>query len=57
MKLKFLIIAFLISILLSAQPQLPGLMPYPKTVTVHEGKFRLNASFTASCLAAPTQKP
>ncbi len=52
MKLKFVLIALLLSCLLSAQPQLPGLMPYPKSVVVKEGKFRLNASFTASCSAA-----
>lgn len=52
MKLKFLLIALMISFLLSAQPQLPGLMPYPKSVTVQKGKFRLDASFTASCSAA-----
>lgn len=51
MKIKFLIIAFLISFLLSAQPQLPGLMPYPKSVTTQDGKYRLNASFNASCIA------
>ncbi len=51
MKIKFLIIAFLISFLLSAQPQLPSLMPYPKSVIAQDGKYRLNASFNASCVA------
>jgi len=51
MKLRFALIALLITCSVYAQSQFPGLMPYPKSVKNEEGKFRLSASFTASCLA------
>lgn len=51
MKFSLALTGFFISFILAAQSPLPGLMPFPKSAILQDGKYRLNASFNASCIA------
>jgi hexosaminidase len=48
--MRFLVIPFLsLSLLVSAQHNLPGLMPYPAELTIQAGNYRLRPDFTTVC--------